>query len=268
MIFATDLDRTLIYAERFLASYEKEAINIEIFKEKPISYISAKALALLKELDKVATVIPITTRNREQYERISIWGEHIKPRIYVVNNGGTIFIEGKEDPIWTEKIKKQLSELTLSYEEALRLFLSLYKGPVERYKKSDELIWVVLSDKNQIDWEAVKNFQRHVEEHGWKIDVTGRKIYLYPACISKWKALHYIKMNYLDEEVVAAGDSLFDAEMIHRAEFGVVPKGSVIEADCEENIYRTNQAGLGAAEDILSYALEKVYALKDASKEA
>lgn len=268
MIFATDLDRTLIYAERFLASYEKETRSIEIFKEKPISYISVKALALLKELDKVATVIPITTRNREQYERISIWREYIKPRIYVVNNGGTIFIEGKEDSIWNAKIKKQLSELTFSYEEALSLFLSLYKGPVELYKKSDELIWLVLSDKNQIDWEAVRAFQRHVEKQGWKIDVNGRKIYLYPACISKWEALHYIKMNYLDEEVVAAGDSLLDAEMIHQAEFGVVPKDAVIEAECEENIYRTNQGGLGAAEDILSYALEKVYALKDASKEA
>ncbi len=267
MIFATDLDRTLIYAERFLESYDGEVLNIEIFKEKPISYISAKALRLLKELDKVATVIPITTRNREQYKRISIWGEHIKPRIYVVNNGGTIFIEGKEDLIWNEKIKKQLSALTLSYEEALRLFLSLYKGPVEGYKKSDELIWLILGDKNHIDWKAVNDFQRQVEGNGWRIDVNGRKIYLYPTCIRKWEALQYIKMNYLNEEVLAAGDSLFDAEMIHQAEFGAVPKGASIEEIYGANIYRTNQEGIGAAEDILSYALEKVQRLKIAFKE-
>ena len=268
MIFATDLDRTLIYAERFLEGYDQDTLNIEVFKEKPISYISSKALRLLKELDKVATVIPITTRNREQYKRISIWGEHIEPRIYVVNNGGTIFIEGKEDLIWNEKIKQQLSVLTLSYEEVLRLFLSFYKGPIERYKKSDELIWVVLGDKNHMDWEAIKDFQRQVEGAGWKIDVNGRKIYLYPTCIRKWEALRYIKMNYLNEEVLAAGDSLFDVEMIHQAEFGVVPKGASIEERCRENIYCTNRGGIGAAEDILSYALEKVHALKDASKEA
>lgn len=268
MIFATDLDCTLIYAERFLASYEKETLNIEIFKEKPISYISAKALTLLKELDKVAMVIPITTRNREQYERISIWREYIKPQIYVVNNGGTIFVEGKEDRIWAAKIKKQLNALTLSYEEALSLFLSLYRGPIERYKKSDELIWLVLSDKNHIDWEAVKDFQRHVEGHGWRIDVNGRKIYLYPDCIRKWEALRYIKANYLNEKIVAAGDSLFDSEMIHQAEFGIVPKGASVEPVCEKNICRTHQEGLGAAEDILSYALEKVHMLKETSKEA
>lgn len=268
MIFATDLDRTLIYAERFLESYDRETLNIEIFKERPISYISVEALKLLKELDKVATVIPITTRNKEQYERIGIWGEHIKPQIYVVNNGGTIFVEGKEDLIWQEKIKKQLHALTLSYEEALSLFLSLYKGPIERYKKSDELIWLVLSDKNHIDWNAVKDFRRQVETHGWRIDVHDRKIYFYPACISKWEALRYIKMNYLNEGIIAAGDSLMDVEMIHGAEFGIVPKGATIEAACEENIYRTNQMGLGAAEDILSYALKKVQVSKSISREA
>lgn len=258
MIFATDLDRTLIYAERFLQGYNKETLPIEVIKERPISYISAQALRLLKELDKVATVIPITTRNREEYKRISIWGEHIKPQIYVVNNGGTIFIEGKEDTIWNEKINKQISALSLSYENALKLFLSLYKGSIKGYKKSDELIWLILGDKNHIDWEAVSHFQRQVEGAGWRIDVHGRKIYLYPICIRKWEALRYIKMNYLNDQVLAAGDSLLDAEMIYHADFGAVPKGAAIEETCGVNIYCTHQEGIGAAEDILCYALKKV----------
>lgn len=268
MIFATDLDRTLIYAERFLEGYDKEIRSIEIFNGKPISYMSTKALILLKELDKRATIIPVTTRNKEQYERINIWREHIKPRIYVVNNGGTIFIEGKEDLVWTARIKEQLSVLTLSYEEVLKLFLSLYKGPIKRYTKSDELIWVVLSDKEHIDWKAVKDFNRKVEGSGWRIDVNGRKIYLYPDCIRKWEALCYIKTNYLNEEIVAAGDSLFDTEMIHKAEWGIVPKGASIETTCEKNIYRTSKEGVGAAEDIVSYALEQVDRLQANSKEA
>ncbi len=318
MIFATDLDRTMIYSEKFLEDFKEEVIHIEIFKERPISYISSKALESLKKLNQVATIIPTTMRNFEQYHRISLFSEYIVPKFYVINNGGAIFKDGKEDISWTRVIQNQLGQLVISYEEALQIFLNLYKGPIEQYKKSDDLIWLVLGDKNQIDWEGIKAYKERIQNSGWSIDVNERKIYLYPSCINKWAALDYIRKNQIDWEgikaykeriqnsgwsidvnerkiylypscinkwaaldyirrcymkapILAAGDSLFDCEMVTKADFGVIPKGSWLEQNMtltknQKEIYITQRAGLAAAEDLLAYALEQVAKLNSLTR--
>ena len=272
MIFATDLDRTLIYSRSFLEGCEIASSNIEIYKGEPISYISNKALELLKKLHQVATIIPVTTRNEEQYHRIQLFKEELEPKCYIINNGGTIYYQGKEDREWTLHIREQIKALKVGYDEVLSAFLKSYKGPIERHKKSDDLIWLVLGDQDQIDWQAVEHFKKAFAHLGWKIDVNGRKIYLYPEFINKWSALEYIRKRYMKEEkIMAAGDSLFDYEMVHQADYGVIPRGAWIEEVNDDrgdaNLYTTKisptksyiteHKGLRAAEDILSMALDK-----------
>lgn len=257
MILATDLDRTLIYSERFLETVKTSYQQIEIYQDRPISYISLKALMLLDKLARCAHIVPVTTRSLEQYHRIEVFKGNRKPEIYVVNNGGTIYYQGKEDEAWSNQIKAQIKAMPVGYEEALAAFLSQYKGPVERYKKSDDLIWLVLGDASHIDFEAVKVFEKQYAESGWRIDVNGRKIYLYPHFINKWAAVRYIKEHYWQEEVIAAGDSLFDYEMVHRADYGIVPKEAWIEKQCGQEVRITQKPGLEAAEEILAFALEK-----------
>lgn len=258
MIFATDLDRTLIYSESFLAETKSIYRNIEIYKEKPISYISLKTYELLHMLHEMAHVVPVTTRNYEQYHRIEVFKGSLEPELYVINNGGTIYYHQQEDKKWTDEIRRQIEAMPVSYDEVLEAFLKRYKGYVERYKKSDELIWLVLGDKDQIDWEAVKLFEETFSPLGWRIDVNGRKIYLYPHFINKWAAVQYIKTKYWNEAVIAAGDSLFDYEMVHKADYGMVPKASWIEQDCLEYVHSTKQTGLEASEEILQAALSIV----------
>ncbi len=70
----------------------------------------------------------------------------------------------------------------------------------KKRKKSDELIWLILEDQNQIDWKAVKVFEVHYARWGWKIDVNGKKIYLYPDFINKWDAINYVRNTYFAGE--------------------------------------------------------------------
>jgi len=93
MIFATDLDRTLIFSEAFLEESKVSYQSIEIYKEKPISYISDQAIELLKELSKRVNIIPVTTRNYEQYHRIELFYEVFTPETYIINNGGSIYVQ-------------------------------------------------------------------------------------------------------------------------------------------------------------------------------
>lgn len=261
MIFATDLDRTLIYAKRFLEDFEGEAVNIEIYKGEAFSFISKKALELLISLHQKAIVIPVTTRNLEQYNRIQIFKEYIQPKYHIVNNGGSIFIEGKEDLRWKHLLEAQLESLTMSYDEALKVFFSCYKGPIQRYKKSDNLIWVVWSERDHIDLEGIQACKKVIYKAGWTIDITEYKIYIYPRCISKWEAVRYIHANYIKDEVLCAGDSLFDKEMVENGNIGVIPRESWLHKNLNEkvkkpNIHITSTTGLLAGEEILSLALK------------
>ena len=157
--------------------------------------------------------------------------------------------------------------MEVGYDEVLESFLKSYKGPVERHKKSDDLIWLVLGDKEHIDWQAVEAFKAQFESAGWKIDVNGRKIYLYPEFVNKWAAVDYVRKQYgKGEKVIAAGDSLFDYEMVHQADYGVVPKQAWIEEECKPGIQITSHMGLEAAEDLLAFALEKVKHLQDLTR--
>ena len=256
MFFATDLDRTLIYSKLFIAEARCEYTLVEAYNGKEISYMTLEAISLLKKLNSLVPIVPITTRNHQQYKRIQLFKEMICPELYVVNNGGTIIYKGEEDRAWSDYIKGQIKALPVGYDEVLNTFLSHYKKPIKGYNKSDGLIWVIIGERGNIDEEAVQLFKNANENKGWKIQVNGKKIYLYPECINKWSALVYIQKHYYQKAIMAAGDSIFDYQMVHEADYGIVPKEAYIEEICREEVRITSISGLKAAEEILRYAIE------------
>ena len=51
MVVFSDLDRSIIYSKRFLGK-DKSELEIEIYKNENISYISKKTVKLIKQLQK------------------------------------------------------------------------------------------------------------------------------------------------------------------------------------------------------------------------
>lgn len=256
MIFATDLDRTLIYSHLFLENAACTYQLIERKGEKPIAYMSDKAIELIKKLHQKAHIIPITLRNEEEFQRIDLFREVIVPEIYVTNNGGTIYYQGKEDEEWTTHILKKMAALKLSHEQIKEGFLALYQGKIEKMVNCGNLVWLFMGEKEHIDVEGVSTFARQYEEQGWCIDVSGRKVYVYPYFVTKWEAVSYIKKKYFNETIFAAGDSIFDKEMVEKADYGMVPKACYIEEVVERHVGVTVHTGMRAAEDILQAALK------------
>lgn len=76
MIYASDLDRTLIFSHRFLDEhkYNKKIVLVEDKDGKEISYMSELAYNKLQEINnnKDITFIPTTTRSLEEYNRIRL----------------------------------------------------------------------------------------------------------------------------------------------------------------------------------------------------
>ena len=104
MIFATDLDRTMIYSSKFLNSEnEKYVTLVEKLDGKNISYMSKNALQNLEEMSKKIYVIPVTTRSISQFTRI----ETFKYCEYAItSNGGTIIYNGNILEEWEKHISK------------------------------------------------------------------------------------------------------------------------------------------------------------------
>lgn len=69
MIVFSDLDRSIIYSNKFLNADSKYT-NIEIYREKEISYISLDTINLIKQIQYYGMFIPTTTRTVEQFKRI------------------------------------------------------------------------------------------------------------------------------------------------------------------------------------------------------
>ena len=63
-----DLDNTLIYSCRHDIGEEK--VCVELYEGREVSFMTKRSLSLLKEVQKKALFVPVTTRTAEQYRRI------------------------------------------------------------------------------------------------------------------------------------------------------------------------------------------------------
>ena len=124
MIFASDLDQTLIYSRKsFRAPIEDESIQlIETIDGKEISFISHKTILLLKKLQLHSHFIPVTTRTIKQFQRIALFQNEIIPEYAITSNGGNILHNGKQDGTWNRKVKERLSVECIERNDILKEF--------------------------------------------------------------------------------------------------------------------------------------------------
>lgn len=256
MIFASDLDRTLIYSKKFVKEDMKNIRLIEKKEEDPISYMTEKAIDQLKELSKKALFIPVTTRTIAQYERIHLFRDEVKPKYAITSNGGNIIINGEVDTNWNEKIRKSIGSDSLDREDVLRKFEEIKSDTwLLRSHVAEDLFHYFIVDRENVPLDELNEFSRFLNENNWKTSLQGRKLYFVPQCVCKWKALEYIKDREEETFIASAGDSLLDLPMIQMADYAVVPKHGEIYKSYKKNkddhMIFTESEGIISAEEII-----------------
>lgn len=211
ILFASDLDNTLIYSYKH--DIGKNIVPVEKYKGRDISYMTEKAYRLIDELRCKISFVPISTRSKEQYERI-IFNERWSPSLALTGNGGTLLINGVEDYEWKEASKR----LTADSSEELRDAVQILEKDSSRsfeIRMVDELFVFTKSDKPE---ESVEMLKRLV--CGSKINVfsNGTKVYAVPKALNKGEALRRLKAYTGADTVVSAGDSMFDVDMLEEAD--------------------------------------------------
>lgn len=216
ILFASDLDNTLIYSYRHDIGAAKRCV--EIYQGREISFVTERTHALLKEIKKRVLFVPVTTRTVEQYERIDL-GVGV-PEYALTCNGGVLLVNGREDDAWYEQSLRLVSDGAdaLSYGERLleqdknRCFEVRNIRGLFIFTKSEKPLALIAHLREKLDCEMADVF------------CNGSKVYIVPKKLKKGAAVLRLKEKLKADRIIAAGDSEFDISMLNCADLAFAPR--------------------------------------------
>ncbi|MGP3947422.1 HAD family hydrolase [Streptomyces sp. 7N604] len=257
MVLASDLDRTLIYSSAALALDMPDAraprlLCVEVYERKPLSYMTETAAALLGRLARETVFVPTTTRTREQYGRIHLPGP--APRYAICANGGHLLVDGESDPDWLARVRETLAAGCAPLAE-VREHLVRAADPAWLLKErvAEDLFAYLVVDRALLPDTWVKDLTAWADERGWTVSLQGRKVYAVPKPLTKSAAVAEIARRTGAAEVLAAGDSLLDADLLQAADRGWRPgHGELAETGwTASHVTALAERGVAAGEEIV-----------------
>lgn len=260
MIYASDLDQTLIYSRSTFmlnGTYDPDIRLIELLNGEEISFMTEKAIKLLRDIADNLMFVPVTTRTIEQYTRISVFQEEVKPKYAITSNGGNILYLGKIDQMWRDKVLERIDHECMAEQEMLAEFNRLANDSwVLRGKKADDLFYYFIVDLDRVPSDELEEFGKWLDRQGWNLSLQGRKLYLVPKVCNKKDAVQYVMEKEGEGRLIASGDSLLDLCFLSAAQYAIAPAhGELFErTESEqdmEHIRFTASAGIASSEEIL-----------------
>ncbi len=251
MIFASDLDQTLIYSENFLKKHyaadwevhrDKFMALIEYYQGKPLSYIRKEIIMALVSMNENDSFIPVTTRTEEQYKRIEFVKLGITPKYAITTNGAKILYNGEVDEDWSQRVGEILDSLKYTPLDISELASKIL--PEEVIKKNriaEDVFCYLVVDRDKFTEEHRAKLNQIFDASNWDLSLQGTKLYFMPRAISKGAALLYVAAKLGKDIQVAAGDSLLDISFLKKAKHGIIPQHGEIfrqkqNGDCDFHI--------------------------------
>ncbi|MBP2241260.1 hydroxymethylpyrimidine pyrophosphatase-like HAD family hydrolase [Cytobacillus eiseniae] len=254
MMFASDLDRTLIYSKRALIELneqmDEKLIGVEKKDGREVAFMTIHAYTLLKELANQLLFVPVTTRTHEQYSRIFIFTKQIPLTYAITSNGANIVHNGVSLKEWRHLVDYRLKHECMSFVEMIDAIASFQiKGVL---KKVENLFFYYILDE-ELSIETKKLLQLMAEANGWRISIQGRKLYLMPVPVCKGEAVKFIKEREGIHHIFGAGDSLLDDDFLKICDQSYIPShGELINSHINCNHYKqTQNKGVMAGEEII-----------------
>ena len=246
-ILCTDLDNTIIYSYKHDIGNEK--MNVEIYKEREISFISNHTYELLKKVNEEFLIIPTSTRTIEQYERIDLKIGTFKYAL--VCNGSVLLVDGKKDKDWYKESLRLAKPSNLEVKKALE-YLENDKRRTFELRYIEDLFVFTKCYKSET---VVNELREYLDKNLVSVFNNKEKVYVLPTSLSKGKAIERLRKYLKAEFIIAAGDSEFDISMVEAADVGLVPYGFKSEFNIKSDIYEMGKERL-FSEQLLSKCLQ------------
>ena len=246
-ILCTDLDNTIIYSYKHDIGNEK--MNVELYKEREISFISNHTYELLKKVKEEFLIIPTSTRTKEQYDRIDLKIGTFKYAL--VCNGSVLLVDGKKDKDWYEESLRLAKPSNLEVKKALE-YLENDKRRTFELRHIEDLFVFTKCDEAET---VVNELREYLDKSLVNVFNNKEKVYVLPTSLSKGKAIERLRKYLKVEFIIAAGDSEFDISMVEAADVGLVPHGFKAEFNIKSDICEMGKEGL-FSERLLSKCLQ------------
>ncbi|MGN7177932.1 hypothetical protein BK139_16625 [Paenibacillus sp. FSL R5-0490] len=252
-MFASDLDRTLIYSNKALADFGQsgeDLIGVERKDGREIAFMTQEARRLLEEIAAQMLFVPVTTRTYEQYKRIFIFKDALNIPYAVTSNGANIHYYGKPLEEWSVIVRKRLKTECALLEEMMDRLKSLELNG--KIKMAENLFFYYILEE-KLTAEAKKAIADLAESFGWRISHQGRKLYFMPNPICKGEAVKFIQEREDINIVFGAGDSMLDHDFLKYCDYAFVPSHGelVAEKSITSPYLITANVGTAAGEEIL-----------------
>lgn len=258
MIFASDLDRTLIYSDKFLKEFSGQVVAVETGRYN--SYMTRLAGELLKKIASRAVFVPCTTRTVEQYLRIEYFQSEVMPRYAITSNGANLLVDGVVDTSYRENIARVLLHDCMPGEDILKEFDKLSSNEwAQPMRQADGVFHYCVVHREKLPHRELASFSKWARQQKWDVSIQGRKLYLVPRVVNKWSALQRVAEIIEDDRVITAGDSLLDLPLIQGAFYAISPAhGELYEqfGRPRENWVFTKSSGILAGEEILELIMQ------------
>ncbi|MGW2559805.1 HAD family hydrolase [Streptomyces sp. NPDC001514] len=256
-LIASDLDRTLIYSAAALQLTVPDAeaprlLCVEVHESRPLSYMTETAAGLLAELARDAVFVPTTTRTRKQYRRINLPGP--TPAFAICANGGHLLVDGETDRGWRRMVAARLLAECASLAE-VRTHMLAAADPAWLLKErvAEDLFVYLVVERSLLPEGWTEELAAWAEPRGWTVSLQGRKIYVVPKPLTKSAAVHEVVRRTGAERVLAAGDSLLDADLLLTADHAWRPgHGELADTGWSApHVTVLPERGVAAGEEIL-----------------
>ena len=234
ILFATDLDNTLLFSHRHRQPGDRCA---ELWNGAEQGFFTPETVDLLPQAARQVRLLPITTRSIAQYQRIR-WPAGALPREALTANGAVLLRGGEIDRDWYD----QSWELVRAHQGALRDLLgriSAREDVTSARIVENMYVYAACSDAAA----AERCAAAWAQDAPFQMEVSGRKVYWFPPGIDKGTALRRAAGRYRPERILCAGDSVIDVPMLRRADLAMIPDGTLLPAlpaertlVCQENV--------------------------------
>ena len=225
VIVATDLDRTLIYSRGALEAHgdtARELVAVERHEDQDASWMLASAAAVFAELHGSSVVLPVTTRTPEQWNRIRLPGP--APRYAITANGGVLLVDGRIDHSWDATVAAELTQvapLREIWEHASRVCRPEW---TVKLRNARGLFCYAVLHRKRLPAGFLAESAAWAADRGWQLSLQGRKLYWVPRSLTKSAAVAEVARRAGAATVLAAGDSLLDADFLVAADRGIVAR--------------------------------------------
>lgn len=218
LLFASDIDNTLIYSHKHELNTEK--IPCELYNGKNISFITKYTQEKLDYIYNNSLFIPVTTRSIEQYKRIRFnkW----QPKYAITSNGGCLLINGEKSKEWSEFYLNYISDKVDILKNAVKILED------DKYRDFD-VKWVddlfIYTKSTNPEYTAA-SLSKYLKGSDVLVYSYSSKVYAVPANLNKGYALKkFIKDYKLNPSyIVTAGDSSFDIPLLEAGTYALFPE--------------------------------------------